>query len=170
MTRLTVACTFAATALFALSACGGSGPRSVYVKYPSLRAAAATISHRCTRDSPSSNSNGLLWLAGGSRPLVYYASPDGDPPDKVLTTRGPAPSPWGLLWPCDPPVVVHYPKTHTASRSSTALLTVLAPKASERKTITLGRIRLANPENWSSLSGYANGLIAGVEHCVPPPK
>jgi hypothetical protein len=146
--------------LLALSACGGSGRRSVDVRYPSLRQAAAVISHHCTRDLTSSNSNGLLWLAGGTRPLVYYASPDGDPPDVVLNTRGPAIPPWGLLWPCRPPVVIHYPSTHTASRSSTALLTVLAPKASERKTIVLGRVRFANPVNWNSLSGLANGLVA----------
>jgi hypothetical protein len=108
----------------------------------------------------SADSNGLLWLAGGPRPLAYYASSDGDPPDEVLSTRGPARRPWGLLWPCRPPVVIHYPRTHTASRSSKALLTVLATKPSKRKTITLGQIRLANPENWNSLSGYANGLIA----------
>lgn len=159
-TRTTLACAFAALAVLAISACGGSGKKSVYVRYASVTKAAALISHRCTRDSTSSNSNGLLWLAGGRRPLVYYASPSGDPPDRVLNTLGPAIPPWGLLWPCNPPVVIHYPKTHTASRSSTALLTVLAPNASEQKTITLGRIRLANPENWNSLSGYANGLIA----------
>ena len=160
-TRAALACTLAAAAVIGVSACGGSGGRkSVYVHYASLPKAAAVISRHCTQDFPSANSNGLLWLAGGRRPLVYYASPSGDPPDRVLNTRGPAIPPWGLLWPCDPPVVIHYPNTHTASRSSTALLTVLAPKRSERKTITLGRIRLANPENWNSLSGYANGLIA----------
>lgn len=160
MTRLTAAGAFVATAMLAMCACGSSKPKSVFAKYPSLRVAAASISHHCTRDFTSSNSNGLLWLAGGARPLVYYASAEGDPPDKVLNTRGPGIPPWGLLWPCDPPVVIHYPSTHTASVSSTALLTVLASKPSERKTIGLGRIRLANPENWNTLSGYANGLIA----------
>lgn len=160
MTRTAVACALGSAAVFAISACGGAGRKSVYVNYASLRQAAAVISHHCAPDLPSSNSNGLLWLAGDSRPLVYYASPAGDPPDKVLTTRGPATSPWGLLWPCDPPVVIRYPNTHTASRSSTALLTVLAAKPGRRQTIHLGRIRLANPENWNSLSGYANGLIA----------
>jgi hypothetical protein len=91
---------------------------------------------------------------------VYYASPNGDPPDKVLTTRGPAIPPWGLLWPCRPPVVIHYPNTHTASRSSTALLTVLASKPRERKTITLGQARFANVEDRNSFSGYANALAA----------
>jgi hypothetical protein len=130
------------------------------VRYPSLRQAAAALSHHCSRDFPSSDSNGLLWLAAGPRPLVYYASPDGDPPDKVLTSGGPASPPWGLLWPCRPPVVIHYPNTHTASRSSTALLTVLAAKPSERKTITLGQARFDNVENRNSLSGYANALAA----------
>lgn len=155
-----MACAFAVAGVIALSACGGSGRKSVYVKYPSLRAAAATISHHCTRDRTSSDSNGLLWLAGGTRPLVYYASSVGDPPNEVLTTRGPAIAPWGALWPCSPPVVIHYPSTHTASRSSTALLTVLAAKPSERKTITLGRVRFGNPPNRNSLSSYANGLVA----------
>lgn len=159
MTRRTVAWAVAATAAIAASACGGSSAKSVEVRYPSLRTAAAALSHHCTRDFTSSNSNGLLWQAGGRRPRVYYASPEGDPPDRVLTTRGHSLSPWGLLWPCDPPVVIHYPSTHTASRSSTALLTVLAAKRGERKTLELGQIRLANPENWNALSGYANGLI-----------
>jgi dipeptidyl aminopeptidase/acylaminoacyl peptidase len=160
MTRLTAAGAFVATAMLAMCGCGSSRPKSVFAKYPSLRVAAASISHHCTRDFTSSNSNGLLWLRGGARPLVYYASAEGDPPEKVLNTRGPGIPPWGLLWPCDPPVVIHYPSTRTASVSSTALLTVLASKPSERKTIGLGRIRLANPENWNTLSGYANGLIA----------
>ena len=147
-------------ALIAVSGCGGSGRKSVYVRYASLRQAAAVISHHCTADLTSSDSNGLLWLRGGTRPLVYYASFVGDPPDEVLNTRGPAIPPWGVLWPCDPPVVIHYPNTHTASRSSTALLTVLAPKPSERKTITLGQVRFSNPDNRNSLSGYANGLVA----------
>lgn len=147
-------------ALFAVSGCGGSGKKSVYVRYPSLRAAAATISHHCTEDLTSSDSSGLLWLRGGSRPVVYYASFDGDPPNEVLNTRGPAVKPWGMLWPCDPPVVIHYPNTHTASRSSTALLTVLAGTPSARKTITLGQVRLDNPDNRNSLSSYANGLVA----------
>lgn len=127
------------------------------MRYSSLRRAAAVLSHHCTQDFTSSNSNGLLWL---SRRQVYYASATGDPPDEVLTTRGRPIAPWGLLWPCSPPVVIHYPNTHTASRSSTALLTVLASKPSERKTITLGQVRFANPENWNSESGYANGLVA----------
>ena len=160
MIRSTVACACAGVALMALSSCGGSDQRSVYVQYASLRTAAATLSHHCTSDLTSSDSNGLLWLAGGTRPHVYYASPTGDPPDRVLNTRGPAIPPWGLLWPCDPPVVIHYPNTHTASRSSTALLTALAPKQSERKTITLGQVRFDNPENRNALSGYANGLVA----------
>lgn len=160
MTRSTVACASAVAMVIALSACGGSGRKSVFVKYPSLQQAAGRISQHCTRDITSSNANGLLWLAGGRRPLVYYASASGDPPNEVLTTRGPAIRPWGLLWPCSPPVVIHYPNTHTASPSSTALLTVLATKPSARKTITLGRVRLANPENWNTMSGYANGLVA----------
>lgn len=159
MTRMIVLCAFAGAAVIALSGCR-SGQKSVDVRYPSLRQAAAVVSRHCARDLTSSNSNGLLWLAGGRRPLAYYASAVGDPPDKVLTTRGPAISAWGLLWPCRPPVVIHYPKTHTASRSSTALLTVLAAKPTERKTITLGQVRLSNPENWNSLSDYANGLVA----------
>lgn len=146
--------------LFAVSACGGSGKKSVYVRYASLRAAAATISHHCTRDLTSSDSNGLLWLRGGARPRVYYASVDGDPPNEVLTTRRSALRPWGVLWPCDPPVVIHYPNTHTASRSSTALLTVLAPEPSERRTIRLGQVRFDNPANRNTLSSYANGLVA----------
>ncbi|HJU37177.1 MAG TPA: hypothetical protein VJ716_07160 [Gaiellaceae bacterium] len=40
------------------------------------------------------------------------------------------------------------------------MLTLLAAKPSERKTITLGQVRFANPENWNSLSSYANGLVA----------
>jgi hypothetical protein len=159
MTRTIAVCALGLGVVVVLTACG-SGRKSVYVRYASLRQAAATLSRHCTEDLTSSNSNGLLWLAGGRRPLAYYASAVGDPPDKVLTTRDPAISPWGLLWPCRPPVVIHYPNTHTASRSSTALLTVLAAKPSERKTITLGRVRFANPENWNSLSGYANGLVA----------
>src|SRR5690242_4859575 len=131
MTRTAVACALAVAAALAVSACGsgsgtGAGRKSVYVRYASLRKAAAALSHRCTRDVTSSDSNGLLWLAGGPQPLVYYASPDGDPPDTVLTTNGSAIPLWGLLWPCRPPVVIHYPKTHTASGSSTPLLTVLA--------------------------------------------
>lgn len=160
MTRLSLACAFAAGMVIATSACGGSGPRSVSVRYGSMVSAAAATSHHCVPVVTSADSNGLLWLAGGPRPLAYYASSDGDPPDEVLSTRGPARRPWGLLWPCRPPVVIHYPRTHTASRSSKALLTVLSTKPSKRKTITLGQIRLANPENWNSLSGYANGLIA----------
>lgn len=146
-------------AALAASGCG-SGGGSVEVRYASLRQAAAVISHHCTRDLTSSNSNGLLWVSGGRHPLVYYASAVGDPPNEVLTTGGPAIRPWGLLWPCSPPVAIHYPNTHTAARSSTALLTVLASKPSERRTITLGQVRFANPENWNSESGYANGLIA----------
>ncbi|HZT94163.1 MAG TPA: hypothetical protein VE985_06790 [Gaiellaceae bacterium] len=160
MTRTAAVCALVVTAVLSVSGCGGSGRKSVDVRYPSLRQAAVVISHHCTRDLTSSNSNGLLWLAGGSRPLVYYASASGDPPDVVLSTRGPAIPPWGLLWPCRPPVVIHYPNTHTASRSSTALLTVLAPKARDRKTIVLGHVRFANPVNWNSLSGLANGLVA----------
>lgn len=154
-----LACALAA-AMIALPACGSSASRSVSVRYASLVKAAAVISHHCTRVVTSADSNGLLWLSGGSRPRVYYASPEADPPEKVLSTRGSTLRPWGLLWPCRPPVVIHYPSTHTASRSSTALLTVLASKPTERRTITLGQIRLANPENWNSLSGEANGLIA----------
>jgi hypothetical protein len=167
MTRTPVACTLAVAAALVVSACGSgasAGRKSVDVRYASLRqaaaAAAAALSHHCTRDVTSSDSNGLLWLVGGPRPLVYYASPDGDPPDKVLTTSGSAIPPWGLLWPCRPPVVIHYPKTHTASGSSAALLTVLASKPSERRTITLGQARFANVENRNSLSGYANALAA----------
>jgi hypothetical protein len=159
MTRWNVTCVLGAAVVIGLSACAGAGRKSAYVNYSSLRKAAAVLSHQCTRDLPSSDSNGLLWLAGGRRPLVYYASPVGDPPDAVLTTRGPSIPPWGLLWPCRPPVVLHYPSTHTASRSSTALLTVLAANPGERRTITLGQARFDNVENRNSFSGNANALV-----------
>jgi hypothetical protein len=147
-----------------LSACGGGGGRSVYVKYPSLRAAAAAISHHCApRDVPSADSNGVLWLSGGRQPLVYYAPEFAGPPEEVFSSLGPTLEPWGeFMWPCRPPVVVHYPRTHTASRSSTALLTVLTSSPHQRKTSTLGLVRFAGggPQNRNSLGGGGNAITA----------
>ena len=156
--RTTSALAVAAVVLLAVLGCGSS--QTVYASYSSLREAAAALSHHCTRDVTSADSNGLLWLSDGRRPLVYYASLVGDPPDEVLTSRGGVYRPWGVLWPCRPPVVIHYPRTRTASRSSTALMTVLAPKANQKKTLRLGQVRFASPTNRNSLSGYANALAA----------
>jgi hypothetical protein len=163
LTRTAGACVLTAVVLLVVSACGShsrsmSSSRSVYARYSSLRAAAAVLSHHCLRDVTSADSNGLLWLSDGRRPLVYYASATGDPPNEVLSSRGGVLRPWGVLWPCDPPVVIHYPATHTASRSSTALMTVLAPKPDKRKTLRLGQLRFANPTNRNAQSGYANAL------------
>jgi hypothetical protein len=146
-----------------LSACGGGG-RSVYVKYPSLRAAAAAISHHCAaRDVPSADSNGLLWLSAGRQPLVYYAPEFAGPPQEVFSSHGLTLEPWGeFMWPCRPPVVVHYPRTHSASSSSTALLTVLTSNPHARKTLTLGLVRFAGggPQNRNALGGGGNAITA----------
>ncbi len=120
----------AAVAILMLSACG-SGHRSVSVRFSSIPKAASRVSHDCARrDSPSSDVNGLLWLRGGRRPLVYYRS-DALQDAHMFSSQGRDYPLWGVFWPCDPPVIIYGRPPTPGTRT-----TVLAP-ARER----LGRQR-----------------------------
>lgn len=109
---------------------GGSSLATVAPRYQYIWQAASRLAGGCARrDDPSSDVDGMLWLRAGPKPLVYYLDDRLQKPD-VVSTLGDHFAVWGRFWPCRTPVAVYV--------RGRPMLTVLAPKPAQRRTITLG--------------------------------
>src|SRR5438477_358586 len=134
---------------------GRGGARSVWSRYAFVWQAASRVSRGCARrDDASSDVDGLLWLRGGSRPLVYFRN-DFLPTADVVSSVGDHLALWGEFWPCRTPVAIY-----GRPPSPDAMMTVLASVRAKRKTIALGRFRLAEGPNRDAPADYGDAIIA----------
>lgn len=133
----------------------GGDRRLVSSRYDYVWQAASRVARGCARrDAPSSDVDGLLWLRGGSHPLVFLLEEQLPKPD-VVSSRGDHFAVWGEFWPCRTPVAIYMrpPSPYT-------VMTVLTSDRAQRKTIAVGRFRLAEGSNRNALAGYGNAIVA----------